>query len=105
MSLVNEERTAIKNQTFTIPNLSPVEIPILKTSELEISNNANFDLWKATNTFEQKQNGFYGVYIRIHLGNISSADSRTLIQSLRGFVPEQIVWQILLHVLELILVI
>ncbi len=41
--------------------------------------------WLGTNTFRQKQPGLYGVYIRVLLGNISSADARKLAEIVNTF--------------------
>lgn len=49
-----------------------------------------FQLWKATNTFEQKQDGYLGVYVRVPNGNISSHTSRRIIEKLRNVIADDI---------------
>jgi sulfite reductase (ferredoxin) len=49
-----------------------------------------FSIWKATNTFEQKQPGYLGVYVRVPNGNISSHTSRRLIEKLRGVIADDV---------------
>ena len=39
-------------------------------------NEAEYALWKRTNTFEQKQKGYYGVYANVQLGNFNSDKAR-----------------------------
>ncbi len=90
MNLVEEERIALKNQSFPIKSDNFNQIPSIKWSNFVISNNKEFEIWKETNTFEQKQKGYFGVYVRVHLGNISSVDSRELIASLSGYVDDDV---------------
>jgi sulfite reductase (ferredoxin) len=49
-----------------------------------------FQLWKATNVFKQKQEGYYAVYVRIANGNISSDASRRLIEKLRNVIADDV---------------
>ena len=49
-----------------------------------------YSTWLTTNTFAQKQPGFYGVYVRVLLGNISSEVSRSLVENLRGYVADDV---------------
>ena len=44
--------------------------------------------WYSTNVIPQKQAGYFGVYVRIPNGNISSDTSRSLITQLEGLVGE-----------------
>ncbi len=44
-----------------------------------------FDEWKSTNTFEQKQKGFYAVNVRCPLGDITPVQMRKLAQISRVF--------------------
>jgi len=81
MALVEEERLAIKNKSLEIdPNSYSPKSPIafFEPGKIEISDQDKYKLWFKTNTFEQKQEGFYGVYIKVLLGDISSADARLL---------------------------
>jgi len=49
-----------------------------------------FQLWKNTNVFEQKQKGYYGVYIRVPNGNISSDTTRRLIDKLKNVIADDV---------------
>ncbi len=81
LKLVDEEQKAVLNKTYLI-DLNAVKFSILvnsvKKEEPVISNHLEYNNWVSTNTFEQKQSGFYGVYIKVLLGNISSATARKL---------------------------
>jgi len=49
-----------------------------------------FQLWKTTNVFAQKQEGYYAVYVRVPNGNISSHSSRRLIQKLKDIIADDV---------------
>ena len=49
-----------------------------------------FQLWKNTNVFKQKQDGFYAVYVRVPNGNISSHTSRRLIDKLKNVIANDV---------------
>jgi sulfite reductase (ferredoxin) len=79
MELVAEERKALKNKTYKI-NTNILPEPVLsKTASYSIPEKIDeekYTKWYKTNVFEQKQKGFYGVYVRVELGNLSSDRSR-----------------------------
>ncbi|AWO00609.1 nitrite reductase [Chitinophaga alhagiae] len=92
--LVKEEFKAVKSKTYpvdhaawpeTVAPAAGVELPAFT-----IKNEKQFEAWKKTNTFEQKQKGFYGAYIRVPLGDISSSTSRTLIERLRPVIADDL---------------
>ena len=75
MELVNEERTALKSKSYKIDtNILPEPVlpPVIVAEEIQIPNERKFELWRQTNVFEQKQKGFFGVYVKLTLGNMSS---------------------------------
>lgn len=79
MELVNEERTALKSKSYKVnTNILPEPTlpPVIVAEEVHIPNERKFELWKETNVFEQKQKGFFGVYVKLTLGNMSSKLSR-----------------------------
>jgi sulfite reductase (ferredoxin) len=79
MQLVEEERLALKNKSYKINlNILPEShIPAITAfDEVEIKDQNKFDRWFATNVVKQKQEGFYGVYVKLPLGNMSSKLSR-----------------------------
>ncbi|HEV8273618.1 MAG TPA: HEPN domain-containing protein [Chitinophagaceae bacterium] len=49
-----------------------------------------FQLWKTTNVFEQKQPGYFAVYVRVPNGNISSHSSRRLIEKLKDVIADDV---------------
>ncbi len=95
VALIEEERLSLKSQSVEIDtttgkwNVEAHEMPSKIDSNV-VETNTGFELWKATNTFEQKQKGFYGVYIRILNGNIHSTTSRSLIEQLDGYIADDV---------------
>ncbi|HTR82489.1 MAG TPA: nitrite reductase, partial [Bacteroidota bacterium] len=49
-----------------------------------------FKRWRETNVFEQKQKGFYGVYVRVPLGNLDVARARILAQIARTYAADEL---------------
>ncbi len=79
MALVAEERTAIKNKSYPINTaiLPDAVIPgEVAAGPAAIADQKRYDRWKDTNVFEQKQQGFFGVNVRVPLGNLSSKLAR-----------------------------
>lgn len=80
MALVEEERRALKVQQYPI-NLNVLPGPVLPetipVTEAVIADPAKYERWYKTNVFKQKQDGFYGVYVKLPLGNMSSTLTRT----------------------------
>jgi sulfite reductase (ferredoxin) len=80
MALVEEERLAVKNKAYVIDEhvLPATNVPDFKfAGEPIIENPEKFERWKKTNVIKQKQEGFFGVYVKLPLGNMSSNLSRT----------------------------
>jgi sulfite reductase (ferredoxin) len=93
LRLAKEERTAIKVKTYPI-NRDVVEAPALPSTinypEVTITNPLRYEQWLNTNVFEQKQKGFYGVYIKVPVGDISSDTARKLVAVLTPLVGDEI---------------
>ena len=106
MAKVEEERTAVKNKVFTIPedlfgtneaesiNHAPrpslSEEEILKIASESIEDLTEFTKWLKTNTFEQKQKGWHAVQLRVLLGDMSSDTARTLADIVRQYAADDI---------------
>lgn len=75
MELVAEERKAIKSKSFHIDAESfpaPEHGPLVLAPAPVITDDNKYKRWKDTNVFEQKQKGFFGVYVKLLLGNMPS---------------------------------
>jgi sulfite reductase (ferredoxin) len=55
-----------------------------------ISNEIKYDDWRATNVFEQKQKGWFGVHVRVLLGNLTSDRARKFAEAVRPFASDDI---------------
>lgn len=98
--LVKQEQTALTYQRYTIdtskfsgpafagiPGASGNGHFNIPSSEIDPF---KFELWKRTNTFRQKQEGYLAVYVRVPNGNISSDISRRLIEKLRHVIADDV---------------
>lgn len=90
MDLVNAERLALKNKSFIINTEEVIAEGSVYKSVIDEPNSQEYAIWKATNVIEQKQHGYYGVFVRVPLGNVSTKNSRKLISKLRGFIGNDI---------------
>jgi sulfite reductase (ferredoxin) len=92
--LVNAEQKALSYQRYKI-DITHVQEPSLPSYQLpdekvEIKNPFNFEVWKKTNVYPQKQEGYFAVYVRVLNGNISSEASRRLIERLRPVIADDV---------------
>jgi sulfite reductase (ferredoxin) len=79
MELVEEEKKALKSKVYTInENILPVPvIPQYIPAEAAVINDPKkYERWRKTNVIEQKQKGYFGVYVKLLLGNMSSTLAR-----------------------------
>ncbi|HYC84665.1 MAG TPA: nitrite reductase [Chryseosolibacter sp.] len=93
MQLVDEEWKALKNKTFKIDRDSvPVADfgPVITTGAPDIADQYRYDRWLKTNVFEQKQKGFFGVYVKLLLGNLSSDLARKFAAVVDAFASSEL---------------
>ncbi len=92
LNLIEEEKIAVKNKkvNFDRDAIPQPEAPTVVVEEIIPSDLLGFELWKSTNTFEQKQKGYFGVYANIQTGDISTAKARKLIAGLRNHIADDI---------------
>ncbi len=93
LELVDLERGALsfdayKIETAEVTNVQPVDhfTPEITTAK----NDDKYQLWSKTNTFEQKQKGYYGVYLKIYLGDLSSEKARYLARIVKKYAADDI---------------
>jgi len=89
MQLVEEEKLSLKVKTYKI-NTEKSESEAGVESIISTKDSIDFQNWFKTNAFAQKQAGYYGVFVRVPLGNISSTFSRSLIEQLEGLVADDV---------------
>lgn len=92
MTLINEERKAIKTKSYTIdPTLAQPVLPEFKVSDtVDIESPEDFEDWQRTNVFEQKQAGYYGIWVRVPLGDIHSSTARKLASLVADYAADDI---------------
>jgi sulfite reductase (ferredoxin) len=81
MQLVEEETKANKIKNYPInlnilPEATPA--PLKELPKTEIENDKKYQDWLKANTFEQKQKGYFGVYLKISNGDIKPDIARSL---------------------------
>ena len=93
LEYVEEERLALNVKSFEInrelvpskPSDSAVSFTTFKVTESK-----KYQDWIISNVFEQKQQGFYGVNIKILLGNVSSHTARLLAEVVNTYGADDI---------------
>ena len=82
LKLVSQEQKAIANKSFKVNTEEQFTATFQPTGknyqEPDGIDEARYKRWLDTNVFAQKQEGFYGVFIRVPLGDISSDTARAL---------------------------
>ena len=93
LRLVAEERIAIKSKSFKIDREAvqqPTPPAAVKLASVEPSNATYYKHWLATNVFEQKQKGFFGIYIKVPVGDIKTDVARKLVDAVKPYVADEI---------------
>jgi len=79
VNLIKEEKKALLQKTVEIEEKIQKNEPKSNLpNEIPFVYSYDFKKWIDTNTFKQKQRGYYGVYVKVQLGNISSSTARAL---------------------------
>jgi sulfite reductase (ferredoxin) len=93
LSLIAQERVANRTKHFNIDR-DTVELPQIpdkiELEDVPISDQLIYQRWLDTNVFEQKQHGFYGVYIKVTTGDIPTSKARKFIAAINGLVADEI---------------
>ncbi|MGY0041535.1 nitrite reductase [Pedobacter sp. NJ-S-72] len=91
--LIAEEVIANKSKTFEV-DLGTVPLPQLpeaiSASDVRPADETHYKRWLDTNVFPQKQSGFYGVYIKVPVGDIKTDKARLFVAAIRPYVADEI---------------
>src|SRR5690606_11452377 len=90
LRLIEEEKIAIKSKAVEIDretNQQP-EAPISAVSAVEPVDAKAYAVCSVTNVFEQKQKGYFGVYVKILTGDISTEKARVLFAGIRDHIAD-----------------
>jgi sulfite reductase (ferredoxin) len=93
LRLADVERTALKVKTYPINRESvPAPAPPAEQNfgEVTLNNPLRYEQWLITNVFEQKQKGYYGVYVKVPVGDIHTPTARKLVEAIRPYVADEI---------------
>ncbi|MEW6469222.1 MAG: nitrite reductase [Bacteroidota bacterium] len=93
LRLVDEESLALKTRSYSIDRTAvKVALPEQERNftTFKVSDDPKYREWIRTNTFEQRQQGFFGVYVKVLLGNISSARARQLARIAEKYAADDI---------------
>lgn len=93
LRLVEEERLANKVKTFKVDRTT-VEQPHPPTAQdypqVEISDQLRYQQWLDTSVVEQKQQGFYAVYVKVQIGDMKTDKARAFVAAVRPYVADEI---------------
>lgn len=89
--LMAEEWKSLKSQTYEIDrNVIPEPaLPPERAFSQEVKDKTKYEQWLKTNVFEQKQKGFYGVNIKLRLGNLSHQKARLLADVVKLYAADE----------------
>ncbi len=91
LNLVNEQENSVafsKDNFISTYKETQIEKKSIRTETILPELFSKYKLWLSTNTFEQKQKGYFGVYIRVKLGNITADEARQISQIVREFAAD-----------------
>jgi sulfite reductase (ferredoxin) len=93
LALIEAEKKANKVKRYPI-NRDTVPEPVIPRETtypaVNVDNPLRYEQWLITNVFEQKQKGFYGVYIKVPVGDIPTDIARKLINAIGPYVADEI---------------
>ncbi|MCS7005815.1 MAG: HEPN domain-containing protein [Cytophagales bacterium] len=89
--LIEQERPALKHKVYKIDRTVPeIKLPPVTWEQEEPKDAIKYDKWLKTNVFEQKQKGFYGVYIKLTLGDMKVPLARKFADIAEKFAADDI---------------
>ncbi len=92
LRLIEEEKTALKNKTFIVNRnkITQPEAPSSVVYPVDPENKEAYTIWRKTNVFEQKQSGYFGVFVKVLTGDIPTDKARELIAGIRDHIADDI---------------
>ncbi|MEN7548430.1 HEPN domain-containing protein [Rapidithrix thailandica] len=93
LRLVEAEKPALKSSIYKVdrnlvPEIAPSEAK--EIAPVEIADQKRYQTWLDTNVFEQKQKDFYGVFVRVPLGDFSTKTARALAELVDQYAGDDI---------------
>jgi len=95
MTLVNQEWKVLTHQRIPIKINKGEWQPQPPTTQANLQNTTAvndkaYKEWHSTNVFEQKQKGYFGAFIKVRLGDISSEKARALAQIIKKYTADEL---------------
>lgn len=92
LELVNKELEGLTQQTITVEtnDFEAIALPKTTVEPLNLIHQPNFNLWRQTNVFEQKQQGYFGVYVKVQLGDIHAEKARQFAAIVKKYAADDI---------------
>lgn len=93
LELVDQERRALPNPRIPIDREAagtPVLPAVREVSGVAPADPEKYQQWRAYNVFEQKQAGFFGLQLRVQLGNIDAPRARKFAALVKAFAADDI---------------
>lgn len=91
LQLINTEFKANKLQTLVIDRelIKQPEAPLARAWENKnLTTDLAYQTWRATNVFAQKQEGFFGVFVKVSTGDLPTAKARALVAGIKEHVAD-----------------
>jgi sulfite reductase (ferredoxin) len=95
MKLIEEEKKALKNKSYKIdyaayPAADVPAFDFVPEYSLTAIQEKKYQRWHDTNVIKQKQEGFFGVYVKLPVGNLSSAMARKFADVVDSFASREL---------------
>lgn len=93
MELVEQEWKALKSKSYVVDRNIIPEVVLPKHhvfGPVTVTDEEKYQKWLKTNVFEQKQKGYYGVYVRVLLGDMHSSKARQLADIVEQYAADDI---------------
>ncbi|SDM04706.1 sulfite reductase (ferredoxin) [Catalinimonas alkaloidigena] len=93
LELVEEQKPSLKHKSYKIDRqLVPTALPAQRQAipEVAIADEQKYQQWLESNVYRQKQAGFYGIQLRVPLGNVSAEQARTLAKLVKNYAADDI---------------
>jgi len=93
LRLIEEERPSVKSKVYKIDRnkIKPLKLPDYgDIQSVEVANPLAFEIWRQTNVFEQKQSGYFSIYVKVPTGDLSTEKARILVEGIRPYAADEI---------------
>lgn len=90
--LVTDEHKALKITEYKVETTSVLtpQLPPVLSYKPTLAPSPRYENWLKTNVFEQKQAGYFGVYLKIQTGDLKSGKARQLAEIVNKFAADEI---------------